>query len=287
MQLVLVPAFADNVYGNPKMQSVINCYDYKSHKHLDDKVATLTKNLLLGLYEFVEPESDNTAYLNLVADSIRNSKNTDISLISRRVLPDRPNRWLIGCKELVEFAEIAHAKWGPRSTQFSRINTPLDLLKGDIWDSIYNENGTNFVSFTQSLTINTLFAILDKSVSLLPGFDDRIIQGISGFNFIWDSVNGVFELTVNSTGKTYIKLPDGTIPDGTDTVSVSLDNYTLLRSNRFSEPNPTAPFYPLLDNSNWTNCKYGSLVESTIAYLQFLGIFDPNDPIYSNRWVQV
>ena len=297
MKQVLVPAFSDTVYGDPKTQKIIDCYDSSSHKKLDKKVATLTDNLILGLWDTfaLTPDSDNTEYLNLVADSIKSKYNTDISLVSRNTLPRSPNRWLVNCNSLTEpadaarFGGIATSHWAPRSTQFRRIEAPFDLLKGDIWDSVYNQNGTNFVSSTSSLTVDNLFLTLDKSTSFGPTpqtdpFDDKIIQGISGFTYIYDPNLGserVREVFVISTGKNYVRQPDGSIPDGSDTISVALDNYTLM-SGSFSTST-----YPLINTTNWTNFEYGSLVNSTIKHLESLGTFDPNDPIYNNRYSTV
>ena len=269
MKQVLITAFADCFSADPKMQQLINYYDKKSHKELDIKIATLTKNIFINDTRPFSAVGDSTIWSNLIADGLRAKNKTDISFVNNKVN--------INGRKLIE-------KFSPRNTNFSRIEAPYDLLGGDIWDTIYNEVGTNFVSTTSALSINSLFDALEVSVNITPPMIFSPILGISGFTYTYNpNANGlkINSVTIYNTLKTYNRASDGSIANGSDIISATCDSSILLI--KFY----TNAVYNLVYSANWNPQEYGSLVDAVIYYLKKIKVFDPTLSFYKNRFTIV
>ena len=276
MKSVLVTTFADTVLPDPKINKILYIYDTKAHKELDKKVCTLTSNILLDNNLPVTPNNNIAIWCNLMCDALKNKNTANIAIINK-INTLVPNR------NLIQYFQ-------PRSTYYSRFTAPYDFLRGDFWDTLYNEVAGSFVSNSKSVSINTLFQTLENSVNFIitTPTAPQIISGISGFIYTYKSSNTygsrIITLTINDTNKTYTRDSNNNVPNGTDIISLSTSTQLLL-SDISSAGNPN---YPLISNSNdWVTLQYGSLPNQICDYLTFLGNFDPSNSIYINRFTVI
>lgn len=270
MRQVMVPTFADSRFPDISMLNLLEPFVCSVHKALDEKIGVVTRNLTITPFG-----TDTVRYANLIADALRSRYCTEIALVGN-VDPQQTNATP---RLLVQYYQ-------PLTTQLNRTIGELDLVAGDIWDSYYHEQGSNFASTAQAISIDTLFETLEISINLPTSQNFAKYVGVSGFTYTFNPANPfgqrVLTLTL-ANGTTYTRNPEtGLIPHGSDTVSASANSFGLL----FAANNNVAT-YPLLYSAAWIPHEFCSVSQAVIKHIENIGIFNPDDQKYAPRGIPV
>ncbi|CAM3796501.1 hypothetical protein DESA109040_21695 [Deinococcus saxicola] len=234
-----VTPFASEVTPDPEVVQVLATYRTQLAAQLDGKIGVATDTFPRG--NNIERLGE-VALGDLIADAYRTRYSTQLAIVnSGAIRSSLPSSYAPQDKTLRRPAPGYQA--GP----------PYDVVKGDIYSVLPFGNTV----VTRSVTGAQLYAVLENSVSALPGSSGRFVQ-ISGFSYTYDVSKPVGSRVVS------VKLDSGAaIQKDSATYTLALPDFT----------NDGGDEYTMLADGQGVTREPDALV--LLEYVQKLGTITP------------
>ncbi|QLG13425.1 5'-nucleotidase C-terminal domain-containing protein (plasmid) [Deinococcus sp. D7000] len=248
-----ITPFASEVTPDPAVVQVLAPYRTQLAAQLDAKIGVATDTFPRG--NNIERLGE-VALGDLIADAYRTTYNTQLAIVNGGAIRSSlPSSYAPQDKTLRRPAPGYQA--GP----------PYDVVKGDIYSVLPFGNTVT----TRTVTGTQLYAVLENSVSALPGSSGRFLQ-ISGFSYTYDVSKPVGSRVVS------VKLDSGAaIGKDSATYTLALPDFT----------NEGGDEYTMLADGQGVTREPDALV--LLNYVQKLGTITPTvgqriNAVKSSTW---
>lgn len=234
-----VTPFASEVTPDPAVVQLLAPYRTQLAMQLDGKIGVATDTFPRG--NNIERLGE-VALGNLIADAYRTTYSTQLAIVNGGAI-----------RSSLPSSYAPQDKTLRRPAPGYQPGPPYDIVKGDIYSVLPFGNTV----VTRTVTGSQLYAVLENSVSALPGANGRFLQ-ISGFSYTYDLSKPVGSRVVS------VKLDSGVaIQKGGDTFTLALPDFT----------NEGGDGYTMLTDGQGVTREPDALV--LLNYVQKLGIITP------------